>query len=105
LDVYVVHWGEASVGAAMQVAEQCRSKGLRVQMHCGEASLKSQMKKADQSGAQCAVLIGEDERAQAAVTVKPLRAEAGMVQQDRVPLGDAASVIIGLIKRNEKKGS
>ncbi len=105
LDVYVVHWGEASVGAAMQLAEQCRGQGLRVQMHCGEASLKSQMKKADQSGAECAVLMGEDERAQGVVTVKPLRAKAGMVQQDRVPLGDAAAVISGLLKRKIKKGS
>jgi len=105
LDVYVVHWGEASAGAAMQLAEQCRGQGLRVQMHCGEASLKSQMKKADQSGAHCAVLMGEDERAQGVVTVKPLRAEGGMVQQDRVPFGDAAAVISGLLKRNEKKGS
>jgi histidyl-tRNA synthetase len=105
LDVYVVHWGQASVGAAMQLAEQCRGQGLRVQMHCGEASLKSQMKKADQSGAECAVLMGEDERTQGVVTIKPLRAEAGMVQQDRVPFGDAAAVIGGLLKRNEKKGS
>jgi histidyl-tRNA synthetase len=63
------------------------------------------MKKADQSGAECAVMMGEDERAQGVVTVKPLRAKAGMVQQDRVPLGDAAAVISGLLKRNEKKGS
>ena len=103
LDVYVVHWGEASERAAMQVAEQCRSAGLRVQMHCGEASLKSQMKKADQSGAQCAVLMGEDERTQGVVTVKPLRAEGGLIQQDRVSMADAAAIICGLLKRRENK--
>jgi histidyl-tRNA synthetase len=86
------------MAAAVAFSEQCRDAGLRVQMHCGEASLKSQMKKADQSGARCAVLMGEDERAQNVVTVKPLRAEGGLVQQDRVPISDAPAVIRGLLK-------
>ena len=76
LDVYVVHWGEGSLAAALGVAEQCRGRGLRVQMHCGEGSLKSQMKKADQSGARFAVLMGDDERGQGVATIKSLRAES-----------------------------
>ena len=98
LDVYLVHWGTGSTAAAVAFSERCRDAGLRVQMHCGEASLKSQMKKADQSGAHCAVLMGEDERVQNVVTIKPLRAEGGLVQQDRVPISDAPAVIRGLLK-------
>ena len=97
LDVYLVHWGESSLASALQVAEQCRDRGLRVQMHCGEGSLKSQMKKADQSGAQCAVLIGDDERAQGMVTIKPLRGADGLSQQDQVLMGDTAAVVLRLL--------
>lgn len=98
LDVYVVHWGQDSAAAALRVAESCRGLGLSVQMHCGEGSLKSQMKKADQSGARVAVLLGDDERAANAATIKPLRADGGLAQQDQVPQEDVAAVIRGLIR-------
>ena len=42
--------------------------------NCGGGSFKSQMKKADASGAQFAVIIGDDEAAAGEVTLKPLRA-------------------------------
>jgi len=76
-----VHWGEGSQAVAMQLAEQCRHQGLSVQMHCGEGSLKSQMKKADQSGAAYAVLLGDDERAQGKASVKPLRGQSAAAQE------------------------
>jgi histidyl-tRNA synthetase len=98
LDVYVVHWGNGSGGDALRVAEQCRNVGLAVQMHCGDGSLKSQMKKADQSGARVAVLIGDDERAASSATIKPLRPDGGLSQQDQVPQNNVAAVIAGLIK-------
>ena len=90
LDVYVVHFGEGSLAVAMQAAEQCRALGLAVQMHCGEASLKSQMKKADQSGARFALLLGDDERAKGLATIKPMREEGG---QETVALNQAAASI------------
>jgi histidyl-tRNA synthetase len=97
-DVYVVHWGDNSTPAALRIAEQCRDLGLSVQMHCGEGSLKSQMKKADQSGARVAVLLGDDERAEGVATVKPLRADGGQLQQDRVAQDNVAAVVRGLVK-------
>ena len=96
LDLYIVHWGENSSPAAIRVAEQCRSAGLAVQMHCGDAGLKSQMKKADQSGAGFAVLMGDDERANGVVSIKPLRADSGAVAQERVAIENTAAVIAGL---------
>ena len=56
-------------------------------MHCGEGSLKSQMKKADQSGAAYAVLMGDDERAQAKVAVKALRGD-GVAPQELISYQD-----------------
>jgi histidyl-tRNA synthetase len=73
LDVYVVHQGELASSMASVVAEQLRDAGLRVLLHCGGGSFKSQMKKADGSNAVCAVIIGDDEARAGLVTLKPLR--------------------------------
>lgn len=97
LDVYLVHWGENSQVQALSLAEDCRAHGLSVQMHCGEGSLKSQMKKADQSGASFAILMGDDERASQVVTIKPLRGQAGLTQQDQVSMSDAAAVVRDMV--------
>ncbi len=59
------------------------------------ASFKSQMKKADASGARFAVIVGDDEAAAGVVSVKPLREDA---EQKRASVAEA----IGLIKRGEK---
>jgi len=73
LDVYVVHQGEQAQTLAWQVGERLRDEGLNVLLHCGGGSFKSQMKKADNSGAACAIIIGDDEVAANVVTLKPLR--------------------------------
>jgi histidyl-tRNA synthetase len=78
--VYVVHQGGATLAAAMQAAERLRDAGLSVILHAGEASLKSQMKRADASGASYAVIVGEREAAEAAASVKDLRASDGSAQ-------------------------
>jgi histidyl-tRNA synthetase len=99
LDVYLVNWGdEAAAGGlrAMSVAETLRAQGLRVLMHTGGQGVKSQMKKADASGAAFAVILGEAERAAGLVAVKPLRGdrEGGLAQQTLAP-----SEAAGLIRR------
>ena len=55
-------------------------------MHGGGGGFKSQMKKADASGARHAVIIGDDEAAAGEVTVKPLRGEG---EQRRLALAEA----------------
>ena len=62
-EVYVLHQGGASQGYAMMLGEILRDAFYEVIVHAGEASLKSQMKKADQSGAKYALICGEDEAA------------------------------------------
>ncbi len=94
LDVYVVHQGEQAQVLAWQAAEQLRDSGVRVLLHCGGGSFKSQMKKADGSGAVCAVIVGDDEAAANAVTVKPLRGG----EQQRVAMTELQSKIKELIK-------
>jgi histidyl-tRNA synthetase len=75
-DVYVVHQGDAAARYAFKVAEHLRDVGFVVQLHCGGGSFKSQMKRADASGAALAAIIGDDEAQSNQVTVKPLREAA-----------------------------
>ena len=74
--IYIVH---QSAHHAMLIAEQLRRANLNVLLHCtsdgGIASFKTQMKKADASGATYAVIIGPDEIANHTVQLKSLRAD------------------------------
>ncbi|MFB2720724.1 histidine--tRNA ligase [Shewanella xiamenensis] len=75
VDVYVAAMGDNCLVEAIKVAQELRSAlpTLRVMSHCGGGNLKKQMKRADKSGAQVALLIGEEELAEGVVTVKYLR--------------------------------
>jgi histidyl-tRNA synthetase len=75
-DIYVVHQGEAAQRHAFKVSERLRDLGFVVQLHCGGGSFKSQMKRADATGAILAAIIGDDEAQANEVTVKPLREDA-----------------------------
>jgi histidyl-tRNA synthetase len=96
LDVYLVHQGELADGMAGVLAEQLRDQGLRVVLHCGGGSFKSQMKKADGSGAYCAVILGDDEVQNLQATLKPLR---GAGEQVRVAQNELAHKISKLINK------
>jgi len=73
--IYIVRVGEAAQPAGMLLAERLRDAlpALRLQLHCGGGSFKSQMKKADRSGASLALILGEEEAAGGQVQVKYLR--------------------------------
>jgi len=72
---YLVLVGDSAVAQGLLLAEQLRNAlpRLRLRTHCGGGSFKNQMKKADKSGAQRVLILGEDEIAQQQVTVKHLR--------------------------------
>jgi histidyl-tRNA synthetase len=86
-DAYLVHQGEAAGRFAFRIAEALRSAGFAIHLHCGGGSFKSQMKKADASGAPVALIVGDDETAANAVSVKQLRAEA---EQQRIGFDELA---------------
>ncbi len=71
-DAFVVHAGEAASAEAWRLAERLRDAGLACVMGAG-GSFKSQMKKADASGARFAIILGDDEIAAGKLTLKPLR--------------------------------
>jgi len=98
-DVYVLHQGEPAARAAMRLAEDLRDAGLDVVLHCGGGSFKSQMKRADGSGAEYAVILGEDELAEGAASVKALRAEG--VAQRRVAMAELPAFLVEELVRTD----
>jgi histidyl-tRNA synthetase len=81
--VYVVMAGDAAATGGMQLAERLRRNldGLRVQCNLGGGSFKAQFKRADRSGAELALVLGEDELRQSQVTIKHLRGDGGQETQ------------------------
>ncbi len=75
IDVYMVLLGESSEIKGLQLAEEIREQAPTLKMiaHCGGGSIKSQMKKADKSGAEIAIILAETELENKQVTVKYLR--------------------------------
>ncbi len=74
VDVYLAAVGDVQAEALKLAASIRRAlPGLRLSMHCGGGSFKSQLKKADKSGAAIALILGENEAAAGEVGVKYLR--------------------------------
>ncbi|MBY0475743.1 MAG: histidine--tRNA ligase [Nitrosomonas sp.] len=90
-DIYIVHQGSDQVmDYAWKCAEFLRDEGFNVILHCGDGSFKSQMKKADSSGAVYALIIGDDEFKVQEVTIKPLRE---LIEQASVKLNSITEII------------
>jgi histidyl-tRNA synthetase len=94
-DVYLVHQGEEAARLAFRVAEGLRDQGIDVLQHCGGGSFKSQMKKADASGANFAVIIGDDEASTGEAQLKSLR-QVG-IEQRKLKVDELAEAIIDQI--------
>jgi histidyl-tRNA synthetase len=89
-DVYVIHKGEVASGFAWKTVRHLRDHGLHAILHCGEGSFKTQMRKADASGARFAIIVGDDEAQAGEISIKPLREAADQV---RVGLAEAVDLL------------
>jgi histidyl-tRNA synthetase len=96
VDAYVIMLGDSVEITANKLAEQWRDQvpDSRLQCHCGGGNMKKQMKRADKSGAQLALILGEDEIEAQKVTVKYLR---GQQEQQSMPFDQVASLLTSLI--------
>lgn len=76
-DAYLLAMGERAEREALLLGEKLRDTlpHLTLQVHCGGGSLKSQIRKADKSGARLALILGEDELDQGTLGLKFLREE------------------------------
>jgi len=100
-DVYLVHQGEAAQLQAFVLGERLRDAGLDVVLHCAAAnasgSLKSQMKRANASGAAYAIIVGDDEIAAGTAAIKALRDSDGDSQQVAVAFDAVADYLVDQI--------
>ncbi|MDT8991721.1 histidine--tRNA ligase [Curvibacter sp. APW13] len=104
LDAYAVVTDAAHWGVAMQCLQALRALGVSVQMHAGAdgaiGSLKSQIKRADASGARFALIFGGDEVARGEVSVKSLRDGEG--QQKTCLMSDTMSLATTLRNQSDQ---
>ena len=89
-DIYLVNVGELAEKQAFTAAEALRSAGLSVVLNAGGGSFKSQMKRADRSGARFAAILGDDEAAAGDISLKALLEKA---EQIRCKLVDVAQLL------------
>jgi len=96
VDAYVVILGDDASIQANELAEQWRDQvpDIRLQCHCGGGNMKKQLKRADKSGAQIALILGDDEIAEQRVMVKYLR---GQQEQQNVAFEKIPSLLTDLI--------
>lgn len=96
VDAYIVILGEDAQIAANQLAEQWRDQvpDIRLQCHCGGGNMKKQLKRADKSGAQIALILGDNEIAEQKVMVKYLR---GQQEQQSLAIDKIPSLLTALI--------
>lgn len=87
--IYITAMGNVQP-QALALAERLRDAlpGVGIQCHCGGGGFKSQMKKADRSGARYALILGEDEVAAKQVAVKPLREQDEQQQLNEDEVAD-----------------
>ncbi|MFW5444242.1 MAG: histidine--tRNA ligase [Methylococcaceae bacterium] len=95
VDVYMISVGSDAEKESMRLAEKIRNEvdGVKLQVNCGGGSFKSQFKKADKSGAEYALILGDDEVSRDEVSVKPLR-----IDQEQKNM--AQSEVIELLKQS-----
>ena len=74
-DVYFVAVGDGVLQQAFTLAEGLRDQlaGVRIDVNLGGGSFKTQMKRADKSNAEYALILGETENAEQRIGLKPLR--------------------------------
>jgi histidyl-tRNA synthetase len=98
-DVFVMAQGEAAQRGALALAEKLRDQlpGHGIVVHCGSAKFKTQFRRADESGARLALIVGDDELARGVVALKPLRGAA--TTQIEYPVGEVGARVAEFLRR------
>jgi histidyl-tRNA synthetase len=96
IDCFMVLMGDKAVAEGFKIAEQLRENlpNLKIMVNCGGGSFKSQFKKADKSGADYALILGDGELERGVISLKPLR---GQGEQQELSLEDLSDIISKLI--------
>jgi histidyl-tRNA synthetase len=99
-DVFVMAQGDAAQRAALGLAERLRDAfpGRGIAVHCGQAKFKTQFRRADESGARLALIVGDDELARGVVALKPLR--GADTTQTEYPVADLTARVDEFFRRS-----
>jgi histidyl-tRNA synthetase len=97
-DAYLLHQGDGALDVAFAAADALRSAGHAVVLHAGGGSFKSQMKKADASGAWLALIVGEDEVRAGEISVKALRSKGDQSRIGRARLVEEFAATLQRVK-------
>ena len=71
--IYMMDVTEQEMSPVIVLAERLRDLGIRVTNHFGGGKLKSQLRRADQSGAPIGIIVGDQEQQSGQVQIKYLR--------------------------------
>ena len=71
--VFIASLGELAREHAFVLVQQLRGSGLEAEMDYEGRSLKSQMRRADKSGAGCVLILGEDELTRGQIQLRDMR--------------------------------
>ncbi|MBI4514720.1 MAG: histidine--tRNA ligase [Deltaproteobacteria bacterium] len=74
-DLFICPLGSAAEAEAIHLAHRLRRQGMALEVEAGGKSLKSQMRRADRSGARFVLIVGEDELTRQAATVRDMIAK------------------------------
>lgn len=80
-DVYIVAVGDDALTLGFEISEKLRDTitNIHIELNLGGGSFKSQLKRADKSGAEFALILGDDEVAQNRAGLKPLRTDSNQI--------------------------
>jgi histidyl-tRNA synthetase len=98
--LYLVLAGERTEAQGLKLAEQVRDAwpSLRLQVNLGGGSFKAQFKRADKSGAEFALVLGEDELARGVVALKALRRDMAQEECPIVQINERLGTLLGLTR-------
>jgi len=87
-DIYLVMLGDQAQETGFVIAETLRDAiaNIRVIINCGGGNMKAQIKRADKSGAELALFLGEDEVNSGQISIKYLREEGKQIKIDQQKL-------------------
>jgi histidyl-tRNA synthetase len=96
--IYLVLAGEQAEIPGFELAERLRDAwpGLGVQVNLGKGNFKAQFKRADKSGAELALVLGEDELARGVVAIKTLRRESAQEECALQQISERIGILLGL---------
>ncbi len=95
---YLVLVGQKTELAGFELAERLRDAWpqLKLQLNLGGGSFKTQFKRADKSGAQVAIVLGDDEVARGIVGLKDLRRDLPQEECAIERINERLGVLLGL---------